>query len=140
MTVIKHKYTQHPDGRKEWRKGDKKHRLRGPAVICPNGGQEWWLDGKKHRDDGPAVMYKCGYTTWYKHGEVHCLSGPARLNVCHHFTHTNGVCVGPSDAKCPGVGWFIHGQSVSEDTYHRLVDIEHQELLVPVGRKLSEYT
>lgn len=140
MIVAKHKYTQRHDGRKEWLKGGKKHRVKGPAVICPNGGQEWWLNGLRHRDDGPAVVYKCGYTAWYRHGVVHCLSGPARLNMCHHFTHTNGVCVGPSDANCPGVSWFIHGHCVSEDAYHCLVDTVNQEVLVPIGRKLIDYT
>jgi hypothetical protein len=32
------------DTRKEWYVEGKRHRVDGPAVVCPTGPDEWWVD------------------------------------------------------------------------------------------------
>jgi hypothetical protein len=34
------------------------HRDNGPAIQMKNGKQEWFKHGKRHRLDGPAIIYK----------------------------------------------------------------------------------
>ena len=40
-------FEKHPNGTKEWRLNDKRHRLDGPAVEWANGDKEWYLNGNK---------------------------------------------------------------------------------------------
>jgi len=65
------------DGRKNWYKKGKLHRLDGPAVEYLDGRKYWYKEGEYHRLDGPAVEYLDGTKEWYKEGKLHRIDGPA---------------------------------------------------------------
>lgn len=72
-------YTYHlvekPDGTKI------RHRLDGPAVICPSGTTFWYKNGKLHRDSGPAVEYYSGAYEYWHAGKLHRTNGPAVMSI-----------------------------------------------------------
>jgi len=61
----------YPDGRIEWRKECRRHRLDGPAVIDPDGSEHWFKNGNRHRKDGPAVVKADGSQEWWVNGKRH---------------------------------------------------------------------
>ena len=65
------------DGRKEWYKSGKRHRVDGPAIENPNGTKSWFLNGKRHRVDGPAIEYSSGTKQWFLNDKQHRVDGPA---------------------------------------------------------------
>ena len=62
---------------KEHFKGNKHHRLDGPAVEYKNGHKEYFIEDKRHRLDGPAVEHPSGYKEYWVEDKYHRLDGPA---------------------------------------------------------------
>jgi hypothetical protein len=63
------------DGRKEWYKDGKLHRIHHsgehrPAVVYNNGKMIWYMNGVRHRLNGPAVIYPDGGKEWYQNGFI----------------------------------------------------------------------
>jgi len=73
------------DGRKEWYKEGKRHRLNGPAIELINryktlfGYKMWYKEGKLHRIGGPAVEHSERGKLWCEYGKRHRIDGPARI-------------------------------------------------------------
>ena len=52
------------NGRTEWRRNGKLHRIDGPAVELESGTKKWYQNGEVHRTDGPAIEYADGDKHW----------------------------------------------------------------------------
>ncbi len=55
----------------------RRHRIDGPAVICPDGTKFWYQNDVYHREDGPAIELSNGDKYWYYLGTHHRADGPA---------------------------------------------------------------
>ena len=62
---------------KRWYKGNRLHRIEGPAVERIDGSKSWYQDGERHRVGGPAIEWKDGTKEWFLNGDRHRLDGPA---------------------------------------------------------------
>lgn len=55
-------------GVKSWYRGNKLHRINGPAVEG-NNSSYWFRDGQMHGSHGPAVEYSNGKKEWWHEGQ-----------------------------------------------------------------------
>ncbi len=69
------------DGSKEWYQNGWIHRLGGPAIERVDGSKEWYQNGVLHRLDGPAIEWETGSKEWWKEGRLHRLDGPALIFI-----------------------------------------------------------
>lgn len=106
-----------PSGARVWMKGDRRHRLDGPAYIGPEGTQEHWVDGVRHRTDGPAVVRPDGSVSYYEDGLRHRVGGPAVIEasgtVEHYFRGALHRLDGPAILTHDGRElFFVNGRQV----------------------------
>ncbi len=79
------------DGSKEWYQNGWIHRLGGPAIERVDGSKEWYQNGVLHRLDGPAKEWSTGGKAWYRYGKCHRLDGPAiEFPNCDKAWYKNG--------------------------------------------------
>lgn len=114
VKVLNHDY-------EAWFKGDKFHRVDGPALIQP-GSTHWMIDDVHHRDsrEGPAMI--CGFGSyWLENGKAYREDGPVVEGKQGQFMwQKNGKIHkddGPAMFWDGEYQWYLYGKKMSETDF-----------------------
>lgn len=106
------------NGARYYSKGDKLHRIGGPAVEYTNGDTFWYKDGLMHRVGGPATEDGSG-KFYYQDGKPHRLDGPA-------MELTNGINL-----------WWVNGKDYTKWAAIYIIATQYKPSAISILKLMS---